>query len=429
MVKVLFVASECAPLIKIGGLADVIGALPIALKGLGVEVTVALPHYAKIESPEQAKNLPFSVKLFKNGSELFDGPYDSPSAIGHSKAEEKRFKTFNLLVFNWLKTLSRVEKFDVIHCHDKHASLLPKLLQSLKRPKSVLTIHNLANKGSAATGLAVGLKYADFITTVSPQYAKEIQTETFGEGLEKLIQKRAREGKLEGIMNGLDTDYWNPKTDPKVTYKLQEEIASFKVHNRRRLLDYLGLDLDPKVPLFIFIGRLDEQKGFDLILTAWPKFAKEQHVHLVILATGDPDYARRLRDAEVDLDKFFGRPEVTFIDKFDEDLAHQIFSAGDFFLMPSRFEPCGLTQLIAMRYGAIPIVHDVGGLHDSVQDGKTGIVFSDYGTPALVKALERAVEVYKSTDLAKIRANCLSADFSWGKSAKRYLDIYNKLAS
>lgn len=518
--KILFVASECAPIIKVGGLADVIGALPKALNSLKADVSIALPFYDKIQilenkpaskegdycstPPTAGENcfsvfqtkLPgteISVYLFKNLEFLSDGPYDSPSAVGHSEKEERRFRFFNYAVFEWQKT----HQYDIIHCHDKHAALLCKLLKTRIRenplpigvnPHSVLTIHNLANKGSRATGLSVGIEFADFLTTVSPHYALEIQTPEFGEGLEMMLQTRAREGKLIGILNGLDTEYWNPVTDSFLEYKLalkmkeaqvsetnvtqetgvkrqvrkqeygdQNEdteilplvshpvsrlsspasnavsitsnppiISDFKGKNKKSLLDHLGLDLDPNIPLFSFVGRLDEQKGFDILIPAWQKFCHQHHAHLVILGTGDPDYAQALTNQEVDIDLFFGRPEVTFVDRFNEKLAHQIYAGADFFLMPSRFEPCGLTQMIAMRYGTIPIVHDVGGLHDSVSDGEDGLVFKRYTADALLEAMERAI---KLDNLSQYRENALSRDFSWHDSAIRYFEIYRQLVS
>ncbi len=481
--KVLHVAAECAPIVKVGGLADVVGSLPIALSKLGVDASVALPYYKGIQISKerlihcytvtllgkqktnnnstiqqfdnevievyqtQLADSKVPVYLFKNEKYLSDGPYSLVDATGGTSEqklarakEEARFSFFNLAVAEFLKKKSSLQEdflelYDVVHCHDYHAALLCRDLKSQKSNiKSILTIHNLANKGTKKIGLKMGIETADFVTTVSPQYAKEILTPEFGKSLAVILQQRNQEGKLKGVLNGIDTSYWDPLRDDLIDRRYRGDPGDqgdFKQANKEFLIKQLELDytFGDKVPVFGFVGRLSKQKGLDILVPAWRKFSKKHHAHLVILGAGNPKLASEILDQEVEASELAGRPEVAFIDKFDEKLAHQIYAGADFLLMPSKFEPCGLSQMIAMRYGTVPIVRDVGGLHDSVRDGQTGLVFKEYTVKSLTEVLMKASRIFNSQFeiFNKIREAGMAGDFSWDKSAKEYLEIYDKI--
>ncbi len=450
--RILHTASECAPIVKVGGLGDVVGSLPKFQAGLGVEVGIALPYYRKVKEadfPVKERDLvkvnfrdkesevriwegrlPGSevpVYLFANEEYLSDGPYDKAdfSAVSEDSLENTRFEFFSMAVATWLEK----EKFDIVHGHDKHSC---HLLAEIKRRglgiKTILTIHNLANKGSERTGLAAGIGAADLVTTVSPQYAKEIQTGELGCGLEGILGGRAKEGKLVGILNGIDTKVWDPRSDQYLENRLEGSVDNFKAINEQRLIERLGFDSDVRLPLYAFVGRLTDQKGVEILVEAWEEFTKETHAHLVVLGTGQEEYRREMTDLEVETDEFFGRPEVTFINRFNEELAHEIYAASDFLLIPSKFEPCGLTQMVAMRYGTLPIARDTGGLHDSIRDGETGFLFRKYSSQELLEALRRSVRIIgEPAILRMMREKATAEDFSWDRSAKRYLELYNSV--
>jgi starch synthase len=455
--KVLHVASECSPFVKVGGLGDVVGALPKALLKIGVDVAVAIPFYQKIKSGVAINGqtiafdrdfdqfevefdfkihrvfvtktiLPGSgvpVYLFECENYLSDGPYDSPDAVGRGFGEELRFSFFCAAVAAWPK----VREFDVLHCHDKHASLLTKEAKIKGLPaKVVLTIHNLANKGLPETGLSVGIKWADVITTVSPQYAKEIQTTEFGCGFEKQFQDRAVKGELVGVLNGLDLDFWNPATDPLIESKLSgiDQVVTFKEANKKAIFEKFKLGHELSCPLFALVSRLTEQKGIDLLVSAWTEFAKKNCGCLVVQGQGDPKLVEILQKMAEETQKG-GKICAGYYGDFDEKTAHQLYAGADFFLVPSRFEPCGLTQMSSMRYGTVPIVRDVGGLHDTVIDGETGIVFEKADSVELLGALNRAAELYKGENYGKMRELIMAADWSWDKSASQYKGIYTNL--
>lgn len=459
--KVLHVASECAPFVKVGGLGDVVGALPKALAKVGVETAVAIPFYQKIKNGAIINGqqiefdhdfdqfevefdfkihkvfvtktvLPGSVVplyLFECESYLADGPYDPLGEEVRGFGEETRFSFFCAAVVAWPKT----KEFDVIHCHDKHASLVTKeaKVKGLGS-KIVLTIHNLANKGLPETGLAVGIKWADIITTVSPQYAIEIQTQEFGCGFEKIFQERAAKGELIGIINGLDLEFWNPVSDALIEMRLtsSEEagLAAFKEANKKVIFEKFGLGKDLSCPLFALVSRLTEQKGIDLVVEAWKEFSKLGCGCLVVQGQGDAKIVGTLQKMAKET-QAGGRICAGFYGDFDEKMAHQLYAGADFFLVPSRFEPCGLTQMIAMRYGTIPVVRDVGGLHDTVVSGETGIVFEKAEKDDLLKALGKAGELYKSENYGRMRSLIMAADWSWDKSAQEYFKIYSEVTS
>jgi len=434
--RILFVASELTPIAKVGGLGDVIGSLSKALSKLGVEVAVVLPRYEQIKNPGKLilKNFPVGsekisiyqtfisnskVKVFlvENKKYLSRGPiYFSKTAFVGSVREIERFKFFSQSVFNLLRDGKLPFKPDVVHCNDWHTGFLAKLLKSNSQfpiynyqlPKVVFTIHNLANQGiwGKENWMAEGIKNADFITTVSPTYAGEILTPKFGEGLQGILRKKAKVKKLTGILNGVDYDFW------KVPARRREDFQK-----------ELGLRTNNSAPIFGLVSRLTGQKGINLILPLISQFIR-QGAQFAFLGQGRPDYEKKLKD----LAKKYSK-EVFVEIGFNEKLAHRIYAQSDFFLMPSLFEPCGLGQLIAMHYGTIPIVHATGGLKDTVQHKKTGFVMRSENKSALEKEVLGAMIIFQNKrKLEQFRKRAKNADFSWSKSAQRYLEIYKSLA-
>jgi len=425
--KVLFAASECAPIAKVGGLGDVIGSLPKALLKLGVDAKIIIPFYEEIDRqkwrPELVLRLDNQTLLYQtkvqrgdccndglevylvyNKKYLSRGPiYFGRSAFVESVTEVERFVFFSRAVY----LLLRDERFfgaEVVHCNDWHTGFLvsllknkPKLVSGVVMPKVIFTIHNLANQGITNKGInlmAEGIKYADIVTTVSPTYAKEILTKKYGAGLEKLLQRRNQEKKLVGILNGIDYDFW-----PKAPHH----------HNHKKA-----------VPRFGFVARLTSQKGLSLLLPLVPKFVKQYGIEFYFLGQGDEKYEKEL---QLLAKRFSSKVFVTI--GFDEERARWIYSNTDFFLMPSLFEPSGLGQMIAMRYGTIPIVRATGGLRDSVQHLKTGLVFTTASSRALAAVIIKAIKIFENPILyQKLRRNCLAQNFDWTKSAKAYLNLY-----
>ena len=453
--KVLFVASEFTPLAKVGGLGDVIGSLPMALAKLGVSVSVIIPRYEqvnlkKIGAKIFVRNFPVNaaggkeyVNLYKtkssgkvtlylleNNRYLSRGPiYFEHTAFVGSFKEIQRFLFFSKAVCELLPRIGA----NIVHCNDWHTGALVAMLarqrangKSQITPKTVFTIHNLANQGTWGAGeiadwlgpnnfkklggafnfMAEGVKNADIITTVSETYAREIQTKQYGARLHKFLKKRNGEKMLVGILNGIDYSYWPPVKRNKE--KFQKEFG-FKVNNRS--------------PIFGLVARLTRQKGINLVAPIISKLVQKYGAQFVFLGQGEAKNEKALRD----LAKKF--PKNVFVKVgFDEKLAHEIYAQSDFFLMPSIFEPSGLGQMIAMRYGTIPIVRATGGLKDSVVNEKTGFVFKKPAAQALYGAIINALGCY--ADPKKFNAiikNCKKQDFSWSESAKKYLKIYKGL--
>ena len=479
--KVLHVAAEAHPLIKTGGLADVAGALPAALLAQGVDARLLLPGYAAVLTAMRAAggvqavgaplgpafgaarlallraHLPGSgVPLYVIDAPWLYGRAGNPYVDADAMPWPDNHLRFGLL--GWIAAqlaaggLDPEWTPDVVHAHDWHAGLAPVYLRAhpAARTRTVFTIHNLAFQGlfgfdaAAPLGLPTalltpellefhgelsfmkgGLTCADRVTTVSPTYAREILTPAFGEGLEGVIQMRAAH--LSGILNGVDTAHWNPAADPLIAHAYDAQQMAGKAANQRTLRAELGLAGTAHGPLFAVVSRLTGQKGLDLLPEALAG-ALARDAQLVVLGSGE----KGLEDAFVALAaRHPGRVAVQI--GFDEALSHRIFAGADAIIVPSRAEPCGLTQLYGLRYGTLPVVRRVGGLADTVVDeaagtGATGFVFDSATVPALAAALMRAVDVFMHPKRwrALTRAG-METPVSWEPAARAYLALYEEL--
>jgi starch synthase len=455
--KVLLCSSEVVPYAKTGGLADVAGSLPIYLKKAKVDIRVCMPKYSSIKikasKTKMGKDIP--VYFIKN-DKYFDRPYLYGTAAGDYPDNLERFSYFCKATLELLKK----EGFrpDVIHCNDWQTALIPVYLKTRYKDdpfysgiKTVFTIHNMAYQGIFAKEqyptIGIGwehfnieglefygminlmkgaLIFSDFITTVSPTYSAEIQTSEFGCKLEGVLAKRR--DSLTGILNGIDYQEWNPQKDKELFRRYSPGLAADKVYNKVGLQKECGLPVKPDMPLLGAVGRLAHQKGFDILAEKIGQICS-MDLQFVLLGTGDEVYHEVMQD----IAKKY--PKKTSINiRFDAILAKRIYAGSDFFLMPSRYEPCGLGQLIALRYGTIPIVRKTGGLADTIfefdpatKEGN-GFVFEEYSSQELLNAVKRALEVYKNRKLwLGLVKKAMEYDFSWDSSADKYVKLYKKI--
>ena len=474
--KILFATSEAYPLVKTGGLADVAGALPFALADLGLDMRIIMPAYPqaleKIGTRGKSVSLgdPFAsgamelIETTMPDSEmklllldcpsLFDrpgGPYQGADGADWPD-NDMRFAALSHAAAALAAPDNPLGwQPDLIHANDWQTGLIPAYLEfhGHRDVKSVFTIHNLQYQGrfsrdildragiphsafspeglefyGDACYLKSGIFYADHITTVSRTYAREIQTHQFGWGMEGILQ--ARSERLSGIVNGIDTDVWSPGSDPFIPRNYTARSLNRKAENKAALQAEMGLPEEAQAPLFGVVSRLAEQKGIDLILEIIPDILA-MGGQLAILGTGDAHWESALRQQGEQ------NPRISAAITYREDLSHRIIAASDMFLMPSRFEPCGLTQLYALGYGTAPIVRRTGGLADTVIDATrdktgTGFVFDDASAGALRDAVMRAVDLYKDTaNWQKMQRRAMKQDFSWTRSAKDYIKLYSSL--
>jgi starch synthase len=471
--KIVLVASEVAPFSKTGGLGDVAGSLPEAFARGGHEVSVFSPAYRGIKPGRALASLPVKVGervetaqvfrksragvtlYFIGNQPFFDRDFLYGAPEGDYPDNLERFVFFDRAVLEALTQLGAQP--DIIHCHDWQTGLIPAYLReayarsSLARARTVFTIHNLGYQGRfpgrlftllglpqeyfTMTGLEfygdvnllkAGLAYSDRLTTVSPNYAREIRTPDFGFGLEGVLDFRAKD--LTGIVNGIDTGIWDPLTDPALAPGNFDAATIAKRANvKTRLCRELRF-ADPCLPLLSFIGRLSQQKGVEL-LVALGQQAARLGVNLAVLGLGEEKYHRLLDKLAR---QFPGRIALTL--KFDDVLARRLYAGSDIFLMPSRYEPCGLGQLIAFRYGAVPLAYRTGGLADTIIDCDRdpqhgdGFLFEDYTAGALLSRIAEALEAYRDkTGWSRIVDNGLKLDFSWTSSAAKYLALFQEL--
>ncbi len=459
--RIAFCASEVVPFAKTGGLADVCGSLPPALEQLGHEIVIITPRYGSAGGPASSPvvRIGQNVKVyFVEHKHYFgrDGLYGDINGDYRDNLER-----FSYLCHHTLKILKDVGfKPDIVHCHDWHTALLPALLKTkydkdpfYKKTRSVLTIHNLAYQGvfpreqysilgvdgnlfntqgfefyHQVNVLKGGINFSDAITTVSPCYSKEMQTPEFGCSLDGVLRNHS--GDIYGILNGLDYEAWKPQEDPFLFVPFTAGDWDNKLRNKAFLQESLGLNVDPKRPLFGFVARLCHQKGVDLILQAIPEIIK-MGGQLALTGIGERKYHRQLEECAKEHPK-----NVGIYLKFEERIAHQIYAGSDFFLMPSVYEPCGLGQMIALRYGSIPIVYKTGGLadtislYDPIHHTGNGFLFTEYTKPAFVKAVAEAVKVYADhKQMEFLVSHGMRHRFTWEKSAKEYVRVYEKCLS
>lgn len=483
-IKVLLVASELTPFAKVGGLADVVGALPKGLKDLGIDARVVMPKYGVIDEEKyELKKVIDEVKVpFKKREEsiaiwkadlpgssvpvyLIDHPeYLGENGVyyeeegGNFSKETRRFTFFARSVLEIFDSLKWVP--DVIHCHDWHASILIPLIKILHGKEkdyqdfpTLLTVHNLAfqgkyppekvfenlgvseedwptlkerfGKNSDINYLQQAILNSDIINTVSPTYAKEILTEEFGEGMEKTLIKRKDD--LFGILNGIDRDRFDPETDKQINTNFSAKSPEKKFDNKIHLQKIFNLPENKVIPVIGMVSRLTDQKGLDLILEIIDEIA-DNDVQMVFLGTGDEDLEKKLEETTKK-----HPTKIAVRIGFDAKLAQEIYAGSDLFFMPSRFEPCGLGQMISMRYGTVPIVRATGGLKDSVQNYNpqsgtgTGFVFQNYESAELLAVTKKSLKIYNEKEAwNKLMMNCLNQDFSWEQSAKKYIELYEK---
>ncbi len=478
-VHAAFVATECVPFIKVGGLADVTGSLPKALESLGLAVDVIIPfedgcgESGATLDPEPLRvdfgnktalasvhrtTLPDSnvrVLMIENGRYFQRGGiYVDPSTLTEYPDQAQRWVFFQQAALTLLARES--PQVDVIHCHEHQTALIPAFLEHAYRPRGIfrqastaLTIHNLGYQGIFPIGsvpgpelpghlshpggslefygqlnfMKCGILTADAVTVVSPTYANEIQTEEFGYGLDGVVSQRRPD--LFGILNGIDETEWNPENDTRIQACYSASAPQDKQSNRRHLVETFGLaDRADGGPILAMVSRIDGHKGFDLLLSILDDLLR-RNVRFVLVGTGDPAIASRLEEIA---GAHPGKAGIRFA--FDNTLAHRVMAGADIFLMPSRYEPCGLTQMYALRYGAVPVVRATGGLADTVQEYNpqtregTGFRFSSYDASDFLHAIERAIEAWKSPGWPRIVRNGMERDFSWNSSAKRYLSVY-----
>ncbi len=475
--RILFIASEAEPIIKIGGLGDVVGTLPHFLSRLSAEdlngfeldVRIAIPFYPTIsnkflsEKPLITFSIPYrgqSLSGWAYQSSLHDDPLllisgypiENVQTVYCLDADNdmEKFIFFSLAALE----ICKLEQWkpDILHAHDWHsAPAVYALAQKrtsdpfFKDTKSILTIHNLPFFGGNVSenypnfGLTIdpvpglpewagkivfplGLAKADIITAVSPTYSQEILTSEFGRGLEGYLKTRTKS--IYGILNGLDNDLWNPETDPSIIQNFGIDTLEDKKRNKENLLNDLGLNLDANIPLLVSIGRMDYQKGLDLTIHSLMETGSLPW-NAVIMGTGNPTIEAECQKLE---EAFPGR--VKTLIQYNPSLARKIYASGDIFLMPSRYEPCGLSQMIAMRYGCIPLARATGGLKDTIVDDpqirkSTGFLFEEATTAAMVFCLQRALMVYSDQKTwKKTQKNAMRQDFSWQNSALAYAGLY-----
>lgn len=476
--KVLIASPEIYPFVKTGGLADVTGALPKALKKLGIDVRVILPKHKGIEElgfPMKYKNYKIACQVSQSfvDAEIVESEYDGITAYLVEKDEyyyrdylystpdgdyldnAERFIFFAKSILEAMKVTGFIP--DVLHCNDWETALSPVFLKSfakddplLRKVSTLLTIHNLGYQGifwhydmhllnigweyftpgaleffGHINFLKGGIVFSDILNTVSRQYSKEIQTTEFGCGLEGILTTRKND--LYGIVNGIDYEEWNPEKDQHIPARYNEKDLANKKICKAALQKEYGLPVVENIPLIGTISRLADQKGFDLIASSL-KDMLSKGVQYIILGTGE----RKYHDLFTKLSKQFPKSFAVKI-AYDNRLAHLIEAGSDMFLMPSQYEPCGLNQLYSLKYGTVPIVRGVGGLEDTIVDYTkspdigTGFKFYDYSEKALLDAIERALGVYKNQSAwQSLIKKCMSEDFSWEKSAKEYAELYKK---
>ena len=471
--KLLFAAAEIYPYAKTGGLADVAQALPKALSHT-IEVRSVMPLYRFIDR-KKFKITPhgnsFSVTLakrryrislhrgFNQGVEtlfiyertLCNRPTPYGDKNGDYPDNDLRFGIFSKA----LVKIAQMYGVDILHLNDWHTALAALWTrESLPYFRTVFTIHNLAFQGLfpretvARLGLSsahftpegieywgqvncmkAGIAYSDLVTTVSPHYAEEILHSQFGCGLDGFL--RLHKHKLLGILNGIDTTLFDPQHDPALPHHYSADSLQGKKQNKETLCRELGFT-QTDAPLFIFIGRFTQQKGLDLIIETLPALLNTK-LNLAVIGEGDPDMGSKLKEVAGKSDNLW------LFQGYDETLSHKLYAAADFLLMPSSFEPCGLNQLIALRYGTIPVVHRVGGIHDTVADYEDdfspdicgrGVAIREYDTRGLIEAVHRAIQLYNTAEtFAELSGENMQCDVSFEKSAKRYLECYDEILS
>lgn len=477
--SVLFATSEAYPLIKTGGLADVSGALPAALTELGVDVRLVLPRYGDLALREDQTTehlarldvlgqpvdilhtvMPDSgVRVYLVDHPTFSArqgnPYMGPDGNSwHDNPD--RFALFaRAAVAVATGEVDPDWHPDVVHANDWQTGLIPALLHEAEKPQTVFTLHNLAYQGvfdrSTFERLGLpwslwrpdgvefwgnmsfikgGIVFADRITTVSPNYAREIQTAEFGYGLDGLL--RHRSDALVGILNGIGSD-WDPEIDPALVTPYSHDNLDGKATNKAALQKELGLPIRDDVPLIVHVGRLVEQKGIDLVIQALSMLG-QRDVQFACLGSGERRFEQALRArAEADPERIAVRIG------YDEGLAHRLEGGGDAFIMPSRFEPCGLNQLYSLKYGTVPIVHSVGGLADTVtpvtpatlRDATaTGIVMSHVDVTSILWSIDEFAALFKRPDdLMQVRQQAMAQEYDWGASARSYLELYQAISN
>lgn len=472
--RVLFVASECGPWVKTGGLGDVIEALPPALRSAGLDVRVCLPGYrsllrlvgaaacvARVLGVEvRGAKLPSGIEAYIIDAPWFfdrdGGPYQDQRGLDFVD-NAARFGLFSRIAAILASRHSPLSwRPDVLHGHDWQAALAPVWLNVIDAQPipSVMTVHNLAFQGLfspqwiPALGLPAetyaiegvefygqlsflkgGLQYADALTTVSPTYAREIQDGAYGCGLEGLLARRSHV--LTGIVNGIDDGVWNPETDDLITARYGARNLAGKCLNKEALQKRFGLPVEKDAPLFGVVSRLTQQKGIDLVLGIADRLVAAG-AQLVVLGRGDGAFEAELEG----LARKYPNAIAVHLG-FDEKLAHEIEAGADCFLMPSRFEPCGLNQMYSQRYGTLPVVRATGGLADTVRDeglaasaNTTGFVFREATADALWEAVLRALSAYRLREVwIKIMGNAMSQDFGWTRSAQHYHALYKSLVA
>ncbi|MEE9288102.1 MAG: glycogen synthase GlgA [Bacteroidota bacterium] len=488
--NVLFVSSEVVPFAKTGGLADVAGALPLVVKELGHEVRIAMPLYGSVDQrkfklhdiarlhgqsiPIGSKAVDFNIKssstvdgkskvqvYFLENEQYFgrEGLYvDTTNRNKEYPDNDERFILFSRGTVETLKKLGWQP--DIVHCNDWQTALIPAYLKTVyrsdrffKNMKTVFTVHNLAYQGNFPSSsfqksglpadifnpqgadyggrfnfLKTGLTFADAITTVSEKYAEEIRTlDDYGHGMNGLLEKRKND--LFGILNGIDYTEWNPEVDSFIRVRYGQNSIDQKQENKKALLERMGLPGKERLPLLGMISRLADQKGFDLLEQSADALMK-MPVQLVILGTGEKKYHDLLENLRT---KYPNQVGIKL--GFSTELAHWIEAGADIFLMPSRYEPCGLNQIYSLKYGTVPVVRATGGLDDTIEDYDpatgtgTGFKFVRYNTGDFLDAIRRAVNLYSNREawLRLVREG-MAKDFSWVVSAKKYIQLYKKLS-
>jgi len=475
--KILFASSEAYPLIKTGGLGDVSGALPRALQQQGMDVRLILPFYTSVRSQAGKTRIVASFFIYDDGITIHEtrlpgsrvkvwlvenaAAFDRPGnpyldENGHSWSDNaSRFTLFCRAIVRLSTNQAGIDwQPDIVHCNDWQTGLVPALLQyETDAPASVFTIHNMAYQGNFSAGtftqlglpadlwhyeklefydqvsfIKGGLVFADRINTVSPSYATEIQSAEFAYGMEGVLQARSED--LSGILNGIDTSIWNPGTDDLIPSHYNRHQLDNKVANKTALQQRVGLTVDPELPLAGMISRMVEQKGFDELLDAMETLASLP-MQILILGNGEKKFERALTDWSKQYPE-----KIQVVIGYDEALSHLIEAGSDLYLMPSRFEPCGLNQMYSLRYGTLPVVRNVGGLADTVihasavnieQGLANGFVVEEAGSEALISTIQYALELYQQPRSWKaLQLTAMAEDHSWKRSASEYRQLYQQ---